>query len=114
MNRNETFREYFRRARTDPTVRAQLLGNARYTRSVFGWLTLFFGILAFWQFGYQLWKEGVWISRLSIVYTFSFTTAWLIYDKFGDRVAVLAAMDDPRAMAPEFDEPPAKREVHRE
>lgn len=94
MNNKETLREYFRRARTDPSVRARLLENARLSRSVFGWLVLVFGILTIWQTGYQFWKEGVWVSRSSTFYTFSFAIVWLIYDKFGDRVAALSAMDD--------------------
>ena len=95
MNKHETFREYFRRARTDPGVRAHLLENARYSRSVFGWLLLVFGVLAGCQFGFQLWKEGVWISRSTLFYVFSFAATWLIHNKFGDRIAVLAALDDP-------------------
>ncbi len=109
MNKNETFREYFRRARTDPSVRAHLLENARYSRTVFGWLLVVFGILAGWQYGYQFWKEGVWISRSSLFYTISFAATWLIHNKFGDRIAVLAVWDDPTEPNPAQGAPPAGR-----
>jgi hypothetical protein len=111
MNKHETFREYFRRARTDPSVRAHLLENARYSRSVFGWLLLVFGILAVCQFGFQLWTEGVWISRSSLFSIFSFAATWLIHNKFGDRIAVLAALDDAGEPTPTRIAPPAGRDL---
>jgi hypothetical protein len=94
MQKRETFRDYFRRARTDSGVRAHLLENAKYSCSLFRVGVIVFGILAIWQCAYQRWHDGVWISRSSIFYILSFTANWLIYDKFRDRVAVLAALDE--------------------
>ena len=108
MSRGETIREYFRRARRDPAVRAHLLENARYSRSFFGWGTIFFGVLAIAQTGYQLLHDGTWISRVSVLCTFSFTVNWLIYDKFGDRVAMYASMDEvPAPSADPMASPPS-------
>jgi len=94
MTNHESLRDHLRRARHDPGVRAHLLENARYSRSVFRWVVVLFAILACWQTGYQYWREGVWISRTSIFYTFSFIVNWLIYEKFSDRVSMLESMDD--------------------
>jgi hypothetical protein len=94
MNRRETFREYFRRARQDSSVRAHLLENARYSRSAVGWAVALFGILAFWQTGYQWLRHDILISRPSVFYTLCFVVNFLIYDKFGDRIAVLESIGD--------------------
>jgi uncharacterized ion transporter superfamily protein YfcC len=100
MRTGESFREYFRRARTDPRVRAELLENARFSRMIGGWLVLAFGIIAMVQTVYQLARHGIWISGASVLYTFLFVIAFLIYDKFGDRIAVLSSMDDADPLAP--------------
>jgi hypothetical protein len=110
MNKGETFREYFRRARHDPAVRAHLLENARYSRSFFGWMTFVFGVLALGMTGYQLLHDGVWMTRTSVLFTFGFTINWLIYDKFGDRVAMYASMDEVPGPTPIPAVPPASRE----
>jgi hypothetical protein len=104
MNKGESFREYFRRAGHDPAVRAHLLENARYSRSFFGWITFVFAVLAFGMTVYDLLHDGVWMSRASILCTFGFTINWLIYDKFGDRVAMYASMDE--LASPSLDRPP--------
>lgn len=100
MRTGESFREYFRRAKTDPRVRAELLENARYSRMIFGWLVLFCGILAVGQTTFQLVRHGIWISGASMFYTFLFVVQFLIYDKFGDRIAVLSSLDDASPLAP--------------
>jgi hypothetical protein len=110
MNKGETLREYFQRARHDPAVRTHLLENARYSRSCFGWMTLVFGVLALGMTGYQVLHDGVWMTRTSVACAFSFTVFWLIYDKFGDRVATYASMDEVPSRSPM----PATRPTPRE
>jgi hypothetical protein len=110
MNKGEMLREYFRRARHDPAVRAHLLENARYSRLFFGWMTSVFGVLSLGMTGYQRLHDGVWITRTSVLCIISFTIYFLIYDKFGDRVAMYASMDQERGPSPD-PTPPAPRET---
>lgn len=101
MNKNESLREYFRRAKSDAGVRAHLLGNARQARRLFGGLVLVFGALAFGDVAYLGWSRGTWMSGASLFYTFAFAVNWLIYDKFGDRIAALESLDrDPAEQPP--------------
>jgi hypothetical protein len=93
MNNHESLRESMRRAAHEPAYRAHLLASARYSRSFFGWMLLVFGALGLWQAGYGLWSGGAWMSRGLVLDLFCAAANLLIYDKFGDRVAVLEALD---------------------
>jgi hypothetical protein len=94
MNRGESFREYFRRARTDPGVRAHLLENARYSRSAMGWVALVFAALGIGLSTYEGLHGREWMPPTSMFCAVSCVINVLIYDKFGDRIAILSSMDD--------------------
>ena len=94
MNKRESLRDYFRRARTDAGVRAHLIATAKYSRSVFGWVAFVFAILAVWQSVYLVVRSGVWLSGAATFYAIGFVVNMLIYDKFGDRITMLASLDD--------------------
>jgi hypothetical protein len=94
MSKHDTLTDYLRRARTDAGFRAHLLDNARYTKSAFGWSAFFFAALAVGPSVYDGLRYGMWTSSTSILAAVSCAFSLLIYDKFGDRIAMLTSMDD--------------------
>src|ERR1035438_10768994 len=63
MSKNETLKDYLRRARKDATFRAHLLENARSVRSFNGWAALVFAVLAIGPSVYNMLRGGVWLER---------------------------------------------------
>jgi hypothetical protein len=95
----ESFREYFQRAGRDPGVRRQIMRSAGAARSIAGWLAALFASLAIGRTLAQG-LRGVWISTETVAYTVAFVLCMMVYAKFGDRIAALRAMDEPRDPAP--------------
>ena len=117
MHNRETLTDHFRRARHDPAFRAHLLENARYSRSGFGWAALAFAILAAGDSAYGGIGGGAWFSRLTALCAVSCGFNLLIYERFGDRVAALSALDEaqggPEGYGPESALPKGGKSVGR-
>jgi len=92
MNRNETFREYFRRARYDRRASGQLLRTAKVARRFFGSIVIVFGVLTVWQSGYQLFHGAGWLSRSVFIDVVCLVTNLLVYDKLGERIIALEVL----------------------
>jgi hypothetical protein len=92
MNRNETFRDYFRRARYDRQASAQLLSTAKAARQLFGWIVFVFAILSVWQIGYQLLNGVGWLSRSAFIDIGCLVINLLVYDKLGERIVALEVL----------------------
>jgi hypothetical protein len=107
MNKNESFRDYFRRARYDKEARAHLLKTARYTRSSFGWTVAVFSVLAVWQIGYARFHGGALFTRSVVLDVISIVIGLLLYVKMGERIVVLEVMGEPPDPAPAPVPPPA-------
>jgi hypothetical protein len=93
VKKNESFRDYFRRARHDEGVRAQFLRTARIARSFFGWLAVLFIVLGVCQVVYDMLHSGTWLSRTLIVDAACHFASLLVHEKFGDRIAALETTD---------------------
>ena len=94
MSTKTKLRDYLRRASHDASLRTELLANAHYSKKLWGWLSLMWGVF--------LLMEAVFAWRgLSSHYSFSgwagIIMALMLYDKFGDRVAMLESMDEPNS-----------------
>jgi hypothetical protein len=96
----ESFREYFQRARRDAGVRRQIMGSAVVARSIAGWLAAVFASLAVGRTLAHGLRDGAWISTETIAYAIAFVLCMMVYAKFGDRIAALRAMEDPRDSGP--------------
>jgi hypothetical protein len=94
VNKNESFREYFQRAKHDPAARAQLLKNAQVSRSVFGWIAVLFAAAALAESFLNGIQSGVWLPGAAIFYSFGFVGNLLVWAKFGDRIAALRVMNE--------------------
>ena len=92
MNRNETFREYFRRARYDGKAAGELLRTAKGARKFFGSVAILFLALALWQIGDQLFHGAGWVSRSVLIDVVGVITNLLIYDKLGERIIALEVL----------------------
>jgi hypothetical protein len=92
MNRNETFRDYFRRARYDKNVSAQLLRTAKSARKFFGWIVIVFVALTVWECADQLLHGAGWLSRSVLINVVGLVTNLLIYDKLGERIIALEVL----------------------
>jgi hypothetical protein len=94
VNKNETFREYFRRAQHDAAVRRQLENTAQISRTVFGWVAVLFAGAGLWECVAHGLRSGTWLPGAAIFCSFGFVGNLLVWDKFGDRIAALRAMDE--------------------
>jgi hypothetical protein len=92
----ESFREYFQRARHDAGVRRQIMMSATYARTVSGGLAVAFAGLAVWQTLARGLNGRGWVSTQSIASSIAFVLSMTMYAKFGERIAALRAMDEPR------------------
>ncbi len=92
MNRSESFREYFRRARYDRQASIELLRTARGARRFFGSIVLVFALLALWQAGSQLFHGAGWLSRSVFIDVVGLITNLLVYDKLGERIIALEVL----------------------
>jgi|SRR6478736_49566 len=91
MNTQTKLRDSMREARVDVSLRSRLLENARFSKKCWGWLTLFWGLLI------VLDLVGVrlgFLTSYSISVWMSAVLAVLLYDKFGDRVAMLESLEE--------------------
>jgi uncharacterized membrane protein YoaK (UPF0700 family) len=94
MNTNAKLKDLLRRARADGSLRKDLLENARFVKSAFGWLALFWVLFLSVLIAF---KVSPWFSSLSILVLVSLIVAVMVYDKFADRVAMLESMEaEPR------------------
>src|SRR5271170_1065386 len=89
----ESFRDYFRRAKSDAGARRQILESSRMGRSVAGWAAAAFAILTVWRTLSLGMSAGGWVSTQSIAYAIFFVLTMMVYSKFGDRIASLESMD---------------------
>src|SRR5208282_1934795 len=96
----ESFREYFQRARNDAGVRRQIMRSASVAKSIAGCLAVVFVALAIWRTLALGLSGGGWVSTQSIAYSILFVMCMMAYAKFGDRMAALEAMEDPRDPKP--------------
>jgi hypothetical protein len=94
MKKNESFREYFRRARHDPSVRRQLIANARVARSIAGWVAVILAAIALWESVSQGVQTGFWLPHGAIIAGFGFIANGFVWDKYGERIAALESMGD--------------------
>src|ERR1035438_3109863 len=116
MSKNETLKDYLRRARKDATFRAHLLENARSVRSFNGWAVgaapahllenarsvrsfngwaaLVFAVLAIGPSVYNMLRGGVWLERTPGVCAVGCLIGVLTFQRFGDRIAMLSSLDD--------------------
>jgi len=94
MSKNETLKDYLRRARKDATFRAHLLENARSVRSFNGWAALVFAVLAIGPSVYNMLRGGVWLERTPGVCAVGCLIGVLTFQRFGDRIAMLSSLDD--------------------
>jgi hypothetical protein len=94
MNKNETLRSYFARARHDAGFRSQFAETTRLSRAWFGWAAFIFAIFAGGGTVYFGLRHGVWISSTPILCAVCAVTNFLIYDKMCERMAILASLDD--------------------
>ena len=92
MNRKETFRDYFRRARYDSEASAQLVRTASGSRKLFGWLAVVFVVLSAWQIGYQLFRGDGWLSRPVLIDILCLVINLLVYEKLGERIIALEVL----------------------
>ena len=98
MNKNESFREFFQRAKHDRSVRLQLVRNAQVSRAVFGWIAILFAGAFVWACASHWLRSGNWLPGVAIFFAFGFVGNLLVWDKFGDRIAAFKAMDDPASV----------------
>jgi hypothetical protein len=101
MNRNETFREYFRRARYDRKASGQLLRTAKGARKLFGSVVIVFAVLTFWQSGYQLLHGASWLSRSVFIDVVGLITNLLVYEKLGERIIALEVLAESPNQSPD-------------
>jgi hypothetical protein len=87
-------REYFRRARRDAGVRAHLIRTAAFARSCIGWVAVVLAIAGVAAAIANGLLTGVWISHTAILCAAGCAVNLVIWDKFGDRIAMLEAIDD--------------------
>jgi hypothetical protein len=91
MNTKAKLRDYLRRARSDASLRSSLLGNARFLKKVFGWITVVWAFLLLAQIA----SEGrPWFSSSSATAWLGVVFAVMSYDKFSDRVAMMESMEE--------------------
>jgi hypothetical protein len=94
MNKKESLREYFRRARHDSAVRDHLIRNARMSRTCMGWSAVIMAAVAIAESAFHGYREGVWLPGSAVFFSFSFVANLLIWDKFGDRIAAYQSMEE--------------------
>ena len=81
-----------RLAQSDPSLRKELLDNARLARATFGWLALVCGVWLSFKIAYEAWRS--YPDHSGPEWALFILTA-MAYDKFGDRVAMLKSMERP-------------------
>src|SRR5271165_7067819 len=101
MSKNETLKNYLRRARQDATFRAHLLENARSVRSFNGWAALVFAVLAIGPSVYNMLRGGAWVERTPGVCAVGCLIGVLTFQRFGDRIAMLSSLNDEPNYSPD-------------
>jgi len=93
--KDETFREYFLRARHDADVRREILRSATVSRSIAGWMAILFLALTLGRMVFLGLRTGAWVSNQAIATAIFFVLTMMVYAKFGHRIADLESMNPP-------------------